>query len=171
MSNVFKFFKPLTPSLRHTCLINKNIFWKKNKINSLSYTKKYLCGRNKFGNLILYTKSKKKNNKIKIIDNHFINYNIPGIYCRFEYDSKRSCFVSLVQFKNGLFCYINAIDSLYSGSFFYSYPLFSIRKQFSMSIGDRSYIYNIPTNSIISNIEDFFFLVQNIVELLVHMHY
>ena len=55
-----------------------------------------------------------------------------------------------------MFCYINAIDTLYIGSFFYSYPLFSNKKQFSMSIGDRSFMYNIPTNSIISNIENFF---------------
>ena len=155
---ILQYFSPLTPSLRHKCLINKNFLWKFKKINSLHYTKKYLAGRDNNGRLILFTRSKKKKTKIKIIDSHYNNYGIPGIYCRYEYDSKRSCFIVLVQFKNGIFCYLNSIDTLSIGCFFNSYSLFFFEKQqYAMNTGDRSFIYNIPVNSIINNIEDFFY--------------
>lgn len=96
MNNSFKFFKLLIFLLCYICLINKNIFWKKNKINLLSYNKKYLFGRNRFGSLILYIRFKKNMNRIKIVDNYFMNYGVLGIYCRFEYDFNRFCFILLI---------------------------------------------------------------------------
>lgn len=151
-----KRFKPINPSLRHACLINKKIFWPGKKINKLSFFKHKLPGRNNKGHIILYTRSKLTRHKVLIVDSKFSNFNVPGVYCRFEYDSKRSSFIVLVHFQNGLFCYLNAILGVELGTVFQSYSFNKENDILSLKNGDRACVGNVPNTTIISNVESFY---------------
>lgn len=154
---MIKRFNPITPSLRHSCLINKSIFWKKKKINQLSFFKIKHPGRNNTGSIILYTKGKRVKNKIKLINNNFFNFSIPGKVCRLEYDSRRSSWIALVYYKNGLFCYLNYINNFKIGNYFNSFYYSNKGDILNLKIGDNAYLKNIPITTIISNIESYYF--------------
>ena len=62
--------KSITNSMRHVCLVDKNILRKKNSVTKLFWNKriKNFSGRNNSGHTTVYTKSFKKKRLFRIID-------------------------------------------------------------------------------------------------------
>jgi len=145
-----KKYNSITNSMRHVCIINKDIL---SKTNSLSYLKvglKNHAGRNNSGSITVRTKGTRHKRKYLIVDNRRTIYNIPSIIYSYEYDSNRSSFISLIVYKNNLCCYILSINNLFIGDIIYSYnnnnPKIYIK-------GDRNKLLYLTTGSIIHNVE------------------
>lgn len=150
-------YKPLTPSLRHVCLINKRKCWGGKYIRQLCYRVKSNAGRSKNGNLILYTRSYRFHKRIyRKINFLYFNFGIPSSIHRIEYDPYRSSFITLNIYKNGLVCYGLQTKGSYAGAVVHSYiknPTHTHLKN-----GDSFLLKYIPEGSMIHSIEESPFL-------------
>lgn len=149
-----KTLKCLTNSMRHVCLINKNILSNdKNKLNKLVFLKKKnFAGRNNNGRITVYTKGPRKKKLYRLIDFKRQYYNVPATIYSLEYDPNRSSFISLIVYKNNLFCYILSIEHLRIGECIVSYntdALFELLYQ----KGDSNKLLFLPVGGIIHNVE------------------
>ena len=144
-------YKPINPSLRHTCLLNKKSTWSGKRFFKLSVSTKYRSGRSKKGFLILFTRSNKKYTKIyRKINIFFINFGIPCFIHRIEYDPNRSSFISLNIYKNGLICYELQTNGLLVGKVLTSYNRTGSTK---IKNGDSYFLKYIPEGSMIHSVE------------------
>lgn len=146
-------YKPITPSLRFKCLINKSFLWSgKKKIKSLTMNIKHNSGRNKKGHLVLYTRSKNYHRKIyRIINFSYSNFGIPYKILRIEYDPNRSAFINLVYYFNNLTSYCLNINTVLVGDCRYSFLKNS--SNIFLNKGDSGLLRIIPENTIVSVIE------------------
>ena len=145
--------KPITSSLRHTCLINKSKLWNGKPLNVLNLIlhKKY-TGRNRLGKLILYTRTSRfHKKKYRLINFKYYNFGIPSYIHRIEYDPNRSSFISLNVFKNGIICYYLLSSNTKIGDFINS--LYYIPNKYLYNNGDVLYLRLVPEGSMINNIE------------------
>lgn len=119
--------------------------------------KKYLCGRNRNGSLILYTRSFLKYKSVyRVVDFKFSNFGVPGIVSRVEYDPNRSSFIALVYLKNGICCYVTHTYNLCIGDTFFCY-YYNIDSAF-LKNGDICILNIFPDGSLIHNVEKIPFL-------------
>lgn len=145
-------YKPITPSLRFKCLINKSSLWSGKKINSLVNTIKTTSGRGRNGKTILYTRSKSYYRKIyRNINFNYSNFGISYKILRIEYDPNRSTFINLVYFKNNVLSYFLNISGTKTADVRYSY-LGASSKVMSEK-GTTSLLKYISNNTIISIVE------------------
>ena len=115
--NFLKVYKAVTPSLRHTCLLNKSMLWKEKPFNYLCINLiKSRSGRNSDGKCIVYTKKSSKHKTIfRKLDFKYVSFGYVGTIHRIEYDTNRSSFISLVFLKNKMFCYVPYTENTYAG--------------------------------------------------------
>jgi large subunit ribosomal protein L2 len=153
-----KLFKPITPSLRHTCLINKRILWNGKSLKKLTICiQKNFAGRSRYGDLILYTRSTRAFKLIyRIIDFKYTNFCVPGIVYRIEYDPNRSSFITLIFYKNGTWCYLLHTEKTNIGSLIESY--YYIGKKTLFKNGNIFFLSIIPDGSVINCVEKIPFL-------------
>jgi len=94
-------YNPITPSLRHTCLVNKRLLNNKLLNNNLLLSISSNSGRNNHGNITVRHKGggyRKLYRKIDFLRNIV---NIPASIYSVEYDPNRSSFISLIFYSNG----------------------------------------------------------------------
>ena len=148
LTNIIK-YKPLTPSLRFKCLVNKSILWSGKKIQTLHLNIQNKSGRNKNGKIVLYTRSKSYHSKIyRLINFNYSNFGIPYIINRIEYDPNRSSFINLVYYFNNVLAYFLNINSVHIGDLKFSYIKNNTNIIFNK--GDNGLLKFIPENTIIS---------------------
>ncbi|RMD77008.1 50S ribosomal protein L2 [Candidatus Dojkabacteria bacterium] len=110
-----KRFKPITPTLRHTVLINRSGLYKGRPIRRLTAKLESSVGRNNTGKITTRHKQKGAKRVYRLVDLKRDNHGIKGEVVRIEYDPNRTCFIALVKYVNGDRRYILAPDGLKSG--------------------------------------------------------
>lgn len=149
---MLKTYKPITPSLRHVCLIDKKVTSTFSPIKYLVGTIKKKAGRNHHGHITVRHQGSGVKNNYKVINFKSLSYNnIPGIVLCLEYDSQRSSFIALIHYKNGVFNYILASTHLTSGSIVSN---FSFLPEL-LNSGSSSLIKNMPAGGLLYCIESF----------------
>lgn len=99
-----KKYKPITPSMRHTVLVDKS---KLDRTISKFLTTDYrsASGRNNTGAITVRHRASYTKRKYRYIDHYYTQSNIPGKVRSIEYDPMRSAFISLIQYDNGFYTY------------------------------------------------------------------
>ena len=144
-----KFLKPITPSQRHTILLNKEHLFKKPLIKNKLKGKKNKSGRNNSGKITIYHKGgghKQKYRKINLNR----RYESKGTVCSIEYDPNRNTNIaSIYDFFKKNFFYIIAPKNLTIGNIVESGPNTQPTNGNSLpilKIPTGYYIHNISTN-------------------------
>jgi large subunit ribosomal protein L2 len=143
-------YNPITPSLRHTCLVNKRLLNNKLLNNNLLLSISSNSGRNNSGNITVKHKGggyRKLYRKIDFLRNII---NIPASIYSIEYDPNRSSFISLVFYSNGIYCYILSTQfDLRKKLFIYNYN----NKVSYYHIGDSNLLLFYSNGTLLHNIE------------------
>ena len=148
---MMRFFTPITPSLRHLVLINRTLLWPGKPLKHLTEIDKKKTGRGGAGRFIIYHHPGGGfKNFYRKIDYKRTYFGIPARIIRLEYDPKRSSFIALIYYLNGIYTYIIAPFQITSNTQIKS----SIYDYFNSSnIGATGPIYNIAIGTLIHNIE------------------
>jgi large subunit ribosomal protein L2 len=145
-------YNPLTPSMRHTCLVNKRNLSNGYKINKLYTLVKKNSGRNNSGKIVVRHHGGGYKNIYRKIDFKREILNIPGRIYTIEYDPNRSSFISLVSYVNGIYCYILATQfNIKNRLFIYNYN----NKVSYYHLGDSNFLLFFSNGSVIHNVESF----------------
>lgn len=152
LNNYILRFNPITPSQRHTCLVNKRNLSKYSNIKRLSLSIPNHGGRNNTGTITVRHQGGGVKRKYRKIDFHRNIYNIPAEVYTIEYDPYRSSFVSLIHYANGLFCYILTTQfNLCKQLFIYNY---NERIAFH-NTGDSNLLLYFDNGTLLHNVELF----------------
>lgn len=150
MSEYLIYKKPVTPGLRHSCLLNKSYLIKLKRLKNQSFFKKNNAGRNNKGRITCYTKgggNRKLYRKV-MFKPSFSKALIEAI----EYDPYRTANIARIFCKeNKKHFYILAASDLKPGHIVYSYLKQNvIHKNFK--IGNTFFLKDIPLGFFIYNI-------------------
>lgn len=143
---VLKRYKPTTPSMRSTILVDKSSLWKGKPVKSLSKGVMRINGRNNQGRQTLFHRGgghKKKYRNISFILNNLVQ----GEIIRLEYDPKRTSFIALVKDDCGKLFYTLALNGLNVGD------KISYGSDIDIRTGNTLPLLNIPVGTVINNIE------------------
>jgi large subunit ribosomal protein L2 len=140
-------YKPITPSQRHLCLVNKKHLERNIFLNSLFVKKNQSIGRDNKGHITVYHKERGHKKLYRLVDFFFLK-DIPYVIESIEYDPNRSGFINLVFYKNGIYSFILATNNSFIGNVYMcSMTFFEFLKT-----GNRSLFMNLPIGSIVHNI-------------------
>jgi large subunit ribosomal protein L2 len=142
-----KKFKPTTPSLRHTTLLNFEEITTNVPEKSLLGPMKSSGGRNSQGHMTMRYTGGGHKRRYRIIDFKRDKFGVDGKVATIEYDPNRTAFIALVVYKDGDKRYILAPQGLKVGATVTS------GKTAAIEIGNTLPLENIPLGSIIHNIE------------------
>lgn len=141
-----KKFKPITPSLRHTILIDRsNMLRSKFKFLNINYKNK--AGRNNTGKITVRHRVGFVKKKYRHIDFYYNQSNIPAKVISIEYDPQRSAFISLVRYINGYLAYKINTHNIYPGDYVCT------TKNVRFDNGYSSELKYIPEGSFVHNVE------------------
>jgi len=150
LNNYIIKYNPITPSQRHTCLINKRNLSDKSNLKNLYLFLKENAGRNNSGRITVRHKGSGVKRLFRKIDFRRNLINIPARVYTVEYDPYRSSFISLIHYANGLFCYILTTQfNLQQKLFIYNYN----EKVAFHNIGDSNLLLNINNGALLHNVE------------------
>ena len=99
-------FKPITPGLRGTVLVNKRHLSSEKPVKSLTRPLNSTGGRNNQGRITSRRMGGGSKRKYRIIDFKRNKFNIIGEVVRNEYDPNRTSFISLIKYSDGELRYI-----------------------------------------------------------------
>jgi large subunit ribosomal protein L2 len=133
-----KTFKPKTPSLRHTVLVDHSSLHKKKPEKKLTKGLRYKAGRNK-GRVSVRHKGGRMKRLYRKIDFLRDKYDIPAVVEAIEYDPNRSSNIALLKYKDGERRYIIAPNGLKIGSEVIS------GDEVPFKIGNATMLKNIPS--------------------------
>ena len=142
-----KKYKPTTPSMRFTTLLNFEEVTASKPEKSLLLKKGGSGGRNSSGRMTMRYTGGGHKQRYRIIDFKRDNFDVVGTINTIEYDPNRTAFIALVFFANGDKRYILAPAGLKVGQKIAS------GKTVAPEIGNTLPLENIPLGSIIHNIE------------------
>lgn len=144
-----KHYKPTTPSLRHTVLIDKTRLWKGRPIKALTIRIKKHGGRNCFGRITVRHRGGGAKRIYRHVDFRRSIFDQPAVVQRFEYDPNRSAFIALVAYPDQSLSYIIAPQGLKVGD-----PVTSSRTQdLDVKPGNCMPLKNIPIGTKFHNME------------------
>ncbi|MCS7317060.1 MAG: 50S ribosomal protein L2, partial [Candidatus Dojkabacteria bacterium] len=112
-----KTFKPTTPSLRGTVLIDRSSLYKGEPFRALVKSIKQSAGRNNQGKITVRHRGGGVKKLYRIIDFKRDKRNIQGLVERIEYDPNRTAFIALIKYPDGEWRYILAPDGLKIGDY------------------------------------------------------
>ncbi len=142
-----KQFKPVTPSLRGTVLIERSGLWKGKPVKALTEGKSHSGGRNNHGRITSRFRGGGHKQSYRIVDFRRRKYDVPGTIERLEYDPNRTAFIALVKYQDGELAYILAPQRVKAGD-----PVVSGIKV-DIKPGNAMHLSSIPVGTIIHNIE------------------
>ena len=142
-----KKYKPTTPSLRFTTLLNFDEITTREPEKSLLTTMNSTGGRNKNGRITMRYTGGGHKRRYRIIDFKRDKFGVEGTVSTIEYDPNRTAFIALIQYKDGEKRYILAPQGLKVGT------IINSGKDVAPEIGNTLPMENIPLGSIIHNIE------------------
>ena len=142
-----KKYKPTTPSLRTTTLLNFEEITTREPEKSLLTTMNGTGGRNKTGRMTMRYTGGGHKRRYRIIDFKRDKFGVEGTVSTIEYDPNRTSFIALVLYKDGEKRYILAPQGLKVGT------VINSGKDVAPEVGNTLPMENIPLGSIIHNIE------------------
>jgi large subunit ribosomal protein L2 len=142
-----KQFKPVTPSLRGTVLIERSGLWKGKPVKALTEGKSHSGGRNNHGRITSRFRGGGHKQSYRIVDFRRRKHDVPGTIERLEYDPNRTAFIALVKYQDGELAYILAPQRVKAGD-----PVIAGIKV-DIKPGNAMHLSSIPVGTIIHNIE------------------
>ena len=142
-----KKYKPTTPSLRFTTLLNFEEITTREPEKSLLAPMNNTGGRNKTGRMTMRYTGGGHKRRYRIIDFKRDKFGVEGVVSTIEYDPNRTSFIALVLYKDGEKRYILAPQGMKVGT------VINSGKDVAPEIGNTLPMENIPLGSIIHNIE------------------
>ncbi len=142
-----KQFKPVTPSLRGTVLVDRSGLWKGKPVKGLTVGKPSSGGRNNHGHTTVRFRGGGHKRSYRVIDFKRRKFDVPATVERIEYDPNRSAWIALIKYADGELAYILAPQRLKAGDAVISGARADIKPGNAMPMGA------IPVGTIIHNIE------------------
>ncbi|WP_439580263.1 50S ribosomal protein L2 [Elioraea sp.] len=142
-----KQFKPVTPSLRGTVLVDRSGLWKGKPVKGLTVGKSSSGGRNNHGHTTVRFRGGGHKQSYRIIDFKRRKFDVAATVERIEYDPNRSAWIALIKYADGELSYILAPQRLKVGDAVIAGARADIKPGNAMPMGA------IPVGTIIHNIE------------------
>jgi large subunit ribosomal protein L2 len=140
-------YKPITPSLRHTILVNKKNLGK-TKFIPLLKKYSYKSGRNSEGHITIRHRGGYTKRIYRLINYYYDTINVPGTVISIEYDPNRSAFINLIQYDNGYYSFKIATHLVKVQS-----TVITSHNHKKQALGSSSELKYIPEGSLIHSIE------------------
>lgn len=142
-----KHFKPVTPSLRGTVLIDRKELWKGKPVKTLTEGKNKTGGRNNNGRITSRFIGGGHKQSYRYVDFKRRKYDMPATVERLEYDPNRTAFIALIKYEDGELSYILAPQRLKVGD------VVVAGQRVDVKPGNAMPLAAIPVGTIIHNIE------------------
>jgi large subunit ribosomal protein L2 len=142
-----KQFKPVTPSLRGTVLIDRSELHKGKPVKGLTEGKSHSGGRNNHGRTTSFFRGGGHKQSYRLVDFKRRKFDVPATVERLEYDPNRTAFIALIKYADGELSYILAPQRLKAGDSVVSGLRCDIKPGNAMPLGA------IPVGTIVHNIE------------------
>ena len=143
-----KYYKPTTPGRRGMTSVDYSVLTNKNSEKKLTKKLVKKAGRGYRGQITTRHKGGGHKRKYRLIDfKRCDKIDIPAIVASIEYDPNRSCFISLLNYKDGEKRYILTPEGLKIGK------EVICQEKAPQKIGNRMYLKNILPGTQIYNIE------------------
>ncbi|MSO97658.1 MAG: 50S ribosomal protein L2 [Rhodospirillaceae bacterium] len=140
-------YKPVTPSLRGTVLIDKSELYKGKALKSLTEGQSSTGGRNNSGRVTSRFRGGGHKHKYRVIDFKRTKRDMPATVERLEYDPNRTAFIALIKYEDGEQAYILAPQRLKAGDKVVA------AEQADIKPGNSMPLKNMPVGTIVHNIE------------------
>ena len=141
-------FKPVTPSLRGTVLIDRSELWKGKPVKGLTEGKPSTGGRNNQGRITSRFRGGGHKRAYRIVDfKRRAKLGMPATVERIEYDPNRSAFIALIKYQDGELSYILAPQRLKAGDTVIAAERADVKP------GNAMPLSAIPVGTIIHNLE------------------
>jgi large subunit ribosomal protein L2 len=141
-------FKPVTPSLRGTVLIDRSELWKGKPVKGLTEGKSSTGGRNNLGRITSRFRGGGHKRSYRIVDfKRRAKLGVPATVERIEYDPNRSAFIALIKYQDGELSYILAPQRLKAGDTVVAAERADVKP------GNAMPLSAIPVGTIIHNLE------------------
>jgi large subunit ribosomal protein L2 len=141
-------FKPVTPSLRGTVLIDRSELWKGKPVKGLTEGKSSTGGRNNQGRITSRFRGGGHKRAYRIVDfKRRAKLGMPATVERIEYDPNRSAFIALIRYQDGELSYILAPQRLKTGDTVVAAERADVKP------GNAMPLSAIPVGTIIHNLE------------------
>ena len=142
-----KTFKPTTPSLRNTVIVDRSDLWKGKPVKTLTVGKTSTGGRNNQGRITAWHRGGGHKQKYRLVDFKRNRFDIEAVVERIEYDPNRTAFIALIRYTDGELSYIIAPQKLAVGDKVVSGENVDIKP------GNALPLKSIPIGTIIHNVE------------------
>jgi large subunit ribosomal protein L2 len=142
-----KTFKPVTPSLRGTVLVDRSDLWKGKPVKGLTVGKSSSGGRNNHGRTTVRFRGGGHKQSYRIVDFKRRKFDVAATVERLEYDPNRTAWIALLKYADGELAYILAPQRLRAGDQVVSGQKADIKP------GNAMPMAAIPVGTIIHNIE------------------
>lgn len=142
-----KTFKPVTPSLRGTILIDRSELWKGKPVKALTRGKVSSGGRNHHGHITVRFRGGGHKRQLRLVDFRRRKFDVPATVERIEYDPNRSAFLALIRYDDGELAYILAPQRLAPGERVVAGQKVDVKP------GNAMPLASIPVGTIIHNVE------------------
>ena len=140
-------FKPVTPSLRGTVLIERSELHKGKPVKGLTEGKSHSGGRNNHGRTTSFFRGGGHKQSYRIVDFKRRKFDVPAVVERLEYDPNRTAFIALIKYSDGELAYILAPQRIKAGDTVVSGLRVDIKP------GNAMPLAAIPVGTIVHNIE------------------
>ncbi len=140
-------FKPVTPSLRGTVLIDRSELWKGKPVKTLTEGKHRTGGRNNHGRTTSFFRGGGHKQTYRHVDFKRRKFDVVGTVERLEYDPNRTAFIALVKYADGELAYILAPQRIKAGDQVIAGARVDIKP------GNAMPLSAIPVGTIVHNIE------------------
>jgi large subunit ribosomal protein L2 len=142
-----KTFKPVTPSLRGTVLVDRSDLWKGKPVKGLTVGKSSSGGRNNHGRTTVRFRGGGHKQSYRIVDFKRRKFDVAATVERLEYDPNRTAWIALLKYADGELAYILAPQRLRAGDTVVASLKADIKP------GNAMPMAAIPVGTIIHNIE------------------
>ena len=142
-----KQFKPVTPSLRGTVLINRAELYKGKPVKTLTEGQHSHGGRNNNGRITSRFRGGGHKQTYRIVDFKRRKFGVAAMVERIEYDPNRTAFIALLKYADGELTYILAPQRLKVGDSVIAGPRVDIKP------GNAMPLAAIPVGTIVHNLE------------------
>ena len=140
-------YKPITPSLRGTVLVDKSELYKGKSVKSLTEGQSSTGGRNNSGRVTSRFRGGGHKHKYRIVDFKRAKRGMAATVERLEYDPNRTAFIALIKYEDGVQAYILAPQRLKAGDKVIA------DDQVDIKPGNAMPLKNMPVGTIVHNIE------------------
>ena len=140
-------FKPVTPSLRGTVLIERSELHKGKPVKGLTEGKSHSGGRNNHGRTTSFFRGGGHKQSYRMVDFKRRKFDVAATVERLEYDPNRTAFIALIKYADGELAYILAPQRIKTGDSVVSGLRVDIKP------GNAMPLAAIPVGTIVHNIE------------------